>query len=133
MQINGLKVSANIQHDESFLASKLLDLFPRSKMVILAIDFPGSGRPAIVEHQLFQVPGLLGIKAFESGMQRPFPDAGRARKDDHTSHNERELKDWLTGSTRKYFDFKHACDGETRICRTFRAKPLWIFPRVKLR
>src|ERR1700735_3304864 len=92
MQINCLKVAANIQNNEIFLFPKSIDLLTRSEIVIFAIDFPRSRRAAVVEHKLLQIHCELRVEVVEGSMQRSFADAGRTGEYDEASHSKKRTQ-----------------------------------------
>ena len=92
IQIDCLKISANIQNKEIIVCPKSIDLFPRSEIVIFAVDFPGSWRPAVVEHKLLQIRREFWVEVVEGSVQRPFADAGRTGKYDEASHSEKRTQ-----------------------------------------
>ena len=63
-------------------------------MVIFAVDFPRSRRPAVIEHKLAQLGCVFGIKVVECGVQRPFAHAGRTGEYDEASHSEKRIQEF---------------------------------------
>jgi hypothetical protein len=70
-------------------------------MVIFAVDFPRSRRPAVIEHKLAQLGCVFGIKVAECGVQRPFADAGGAGEYDEASHKEKRIQKFKNSRTRE--------------------------------
>jgi hypothetical protein len=73
-------------------------------MVIFAVDFPRSRRPAVIEHKLAQLGCVFGIKVAECGVQRPFAHAGRTGEYDEASHREKRIQEFKNSRTQEWCD-----------------------------
>jgi hypothetical protein len=84
-KVERLEIGADFENGVTLGGAQLLDLITRAEVIILAIDFTGTRRAAVVEDQLLQAFTQFRIETAECLVQRTFADAGGAAKDDKTS------------------------------------------------